>query len=140
MQPDQTLGNPAQNKSFQGGKSFSSGSGSARTKSFLFGKSKAQQKSFQTKEFRGKTTFWSGEYKTNTAQGTAPFREGNKKSETKTAEVKEAQAADRGYVTRDYETRAAQFRGTAQGALDAEYKNREPLSIDQVRELLNKNK
>ncbi len=59
--------------------------------------------------------------------------------ETKAAAVKDAPESGKSFTTREYETREFIERGKSQKALDEQHTTK-PMSIDDVRTLLNKNK
>ena len=61
--------------------------------------------------------------------------------DTKAAETKDASEKGKTFIDHHVvETREFRGRGTAQGALNAEHGKNTAMTIDQVRELLNKNK
>lgn len=142
LQPNRDRGVPYQNKSFYGGRSFEPGTQNSLAKPFAMIRS-FLSKPFATREFAGSKNYWTGEYQTKEASASsrAGFFARNKKYPVKKVETKTVWDSDKQYDTRDYETRSAQIRGTAQGSIDAEEAAKaKKLSIDEVRELLNKNK
>jgi hypothetical protein len=139
MQPDMTLNAREQSKSFGGGKGFNSDS-KANVKEFYFTQH-FSAKEFQTKEFRSKN-YWAGDFKFQTHEAAFIKEDSADKKQyaTKSAEVKDARESGKTYDSRDYAgVRGTQPNGAAQGTLDAEH-NKGPKTIDDVRELLNKNK
>lgn len=139
--PDMTLSNPAQNKAFNGGKSFTSTANShAAAKPFLFSRW-FRSKQFSTKSFTSEN-YTPGELKIPLSEAqTKESRQGEKVYQTKAAEVSEAREGDKPFAAGGYAgTRQFHGQGKSQKALDQKYANQEPMTIDQVRELLNKNK
>jgi len=140
--PDMTLSNAAQNKSFDAAKSFENSTGNrVLTKEFFFTRW-FRPKEFQTKEFNSKS-YAAADRKlpVSDARTKAETRDAVKRYETKAAPVNDARESNKSFATSEYAS-AREFRGKgkSQKLLDQEYANREPMSIDQVRELLNKNK
>ena len=141
MQPDMTLGAAEQNKSFGGDscKGFRTDK-KANVKSFSFAGRFKATKEFSTKDFVSKD-FVNRDAKFETKEApTKPSRESEKTYETKSAQVKDARESSKTYDSRAYaDVHEAHERGTAQGAIDVEH-NKGPKTIDDVRELLNKNR
>lgn len=140
MNPDMTLQFTPENKTFGGGKGYTDPKrGNAVVKDFYFTQ-RFSPKGFETKKFRSKS-FWKGDFKFDTKPANVKTsRDAGKVFETKNAEVKDARESGKKYGTSTFaETRAHIERGKAQGAIDAE-QNKGPKTIDDVRELLNKNK
>jgi len=142
LRPNMELGNSAQNKTFafSGNKSFQS-SGSAYVKDFYFTERFSSHdfvtKNFQTKNYRA------GDFKTDSfSQATKTNSAVEKNYATKAVEVKNARENGKDYTagSREYAS-AREFldRGKSQKKLDQE-NNKGPKTIDDVRDLLNKNK
>lgn len=140
MQPDMTLNAREQSKSFGGGKGFNNDA-KANVKDFYFTQ-RFSAKGFETKEFRSKN-YWAGDFKfqTNEAAFIKEDSADKKRYETKSAEVKDARESGKTYnSSREFvNVREAHEDGKSQALLDAEH-NKGPKTIDDVRELLNKNK
>jgi hypothetical protein len=143
LKPNMALGNAAQNKTFGGAKSFSTGT-NAYVKDFYFTE-KFSAKSHATSPFRDSRNFWQGDFTFATSDANTKGRfeipNASKAVDTKTMEVKDARESSKNYATRTYaDTGDFRVRGKAQGALDAENAAKPPMTVEQVRELLNKNK
>lgn len=141
LRPDMSLSNPVQNKSFNGGKSFAAGKASAPRPFWFVNKTNPHR--FVSGSFWGAKGFWGGgsQYATapaSTATKFAPF-DSDRTVATKTKSVEAAYDAGRTYRTRPQETRPFLNQGKTQKELDAQQAARKPLSIDEIRELLNKN-
>ena len=144
LKPDMTLGNPMQNKAFNG----ASGGGldvskDANVKEFYFIQ-KFTPKTFDTKQFEVKN-YWQGDFQFATKSATVKTDfTADKTFETKGAPVKEAREAGKSYqtaTTRAYATRVApELAKTSQNHLDEVYKGKTEMNIDEVRDLLNKPK
>lgn len=139
MQPDMTLGAYEQNKTFGQGKGFRTDS-KAQVKEFYFTGRFKPDKEFSTKEFRSKE-FGGRDAKFETKEApTKTNQAADKRFETKSADVKDARESNKAFSTTAYaNAKDAQVHGTAQGSIDEEH-NKGPKTIDDVRELLNKNK
>ena len=146
--PDMTLTAKEQGKGgFGGGKSFSTGNANSK-KSFL-GLPRFPLKSFfgaKTYQNNSGKSFWTSEFKPTQKSETM----GNKKSlfgsdksfEVKSATLAKADAteAGKGYqATNTFQTKSTKMEGKSQKSLDQEHSKKE-MTIDEVRELLNKNK
>jgi hypothetical protein len=143
MRPDTALQATEQTRSFYQGKS-SVQDKTASTKSF-YSPNHVSLKEYNTRSFYDGHGYWDGSFKYETKEAnTKPRFLGIfpllKRYDTKAVEVKDARESGRSYATRDYETREFRGRGTAQGSIDAEYQKNKGMSVDQVRDLLNKNK
>lgn len=140
LNPRLDLASPMQNQSFQTGRGGADASGKANVKDFQF-EQKFSPKAFDTKAFSAKN-FWQEDYRfaTRAAQTkTDPAVE--KSYATKAMEVKDARESSKDYGTRQYATREADAVGkSSQKKLDDQYLGKSPMSMDAVRELLNKNK
>lgn len=137
LKPDETLQNRSFERSFYFGKKFN-GSGTARVSQFQF-EDKVSTKSYSTKGFALKP-YWSGDFKfeTKKARTEDPFHIPDY-SETKKVESEVAREDGKTYGSRDYPfVRDAPLLGKSQKVLDKESKSK-PMTIDEVRELLNKN-
>lgn len=139
LKPKTELNAHYQNRSYYGGKTFEAGA--ARTKTFSI------LNIFRSKEYRSKgyeAKAWQGDFQFNSkTANTTPrniIKNATKEYDTKNAATKEAHDAGKAYGTAAYGTAEFQARGKSQKSIDQEYTNREPMNIDQVRELLNKNK
>lgn len=141
LNPDLNAASQYQAKTFySGGGNSEDSTKSANVKSFYFVQ-KFSAKSFDTKAFDTRD-YWGGEFqyptkaalvKTDSAVG--------KVYDTKAAPVKEAHESGKEYGVKGYATREAVERGkTSQAHLDEEYKGKSEMNIDQVRDLLNRNK
>ena len=138
-------------KDFFGTKSFN---GKAARVSDFYLPQKYTSKNFLTGAFRGNKGFWMGDFKFRTdAAATKDFAQGGKLFDTKTAPVKAAHESAKAYAATPYATKDSKFRGKAQDAFDARGPEAMagpdapgwrgamgPMTIDQVRDLLNKNK
>jgi hypothetical protein len=109
-------------------------------KSFYFIQ-KFSAKSYNTKEYNT-GDIWQGEFQfTTKAASVKTDNAVGKVYETKAAPVKDASESGKGYEVKTYATREADEKGkTSQAHLDELYKGKSELNIDQVRDLLNKNK
>lgn len=138
--PDMTLEFVPRVKSFGSGKGYQDPKGgNAGVKEFYFTQ-RYSAKGFATKDYRA-GNFWMGDFKFDTKRADVKAsRDAGKTYATKSAEVKEAREGGKTYGTSTFAgTREHIERGKAQGAIDAEQK-KGPKTIDDVRELLNKNK
>ena len=141
MKPDTSMSDPIQFKTFNpGGGGSVDLTKSANVKEFYFTQ-KFSPKSFETKQFEAKN-YWGGDFQFATkAANVKSASESDKKYETKAVEVKDATETDKNYDTKTYATREAMERGkTSQNHLDEQNKGASSMNMDQVRELLNKNK
>ena len=121
-------------KSFSGNKQVS-------TKEFQF-EQKVRTKSFLTRMFGTKTNSEADKkFATSAAntKGRYEIPNASKTIEQKRYDTEEAVDAQKQYATRGFATKEAKVRGTAQGSIDEQYQHG-PLTFEQVRELLNKNK
>lgn len=138
---DATLVMPYQDKSFITGRQAVS-KGSAYVTDFQYAE-RVNTKAYDAKTYRS-GQFWQGDFQFATDPARTATTTVIPNKETKVAAedvpVKAAAQADKEYRSRDYTTREFTGRGHSQGALDAENAPKEPLTVDQVRELLNKNK
>ena len=122
------------------------GSKQAQVKSFAFGgKSSvlAGDGAFHSKTFNNpKEGFRTESYLTKTSQVSQhnSFAQGDKSFGTKSVAVREAPGVNKSLATREFvtPTRPYEWHGKRQDTLDEVYKNNPNLTIDQVRDLLNK--
>lgn len=130
-------------RTFYGGKSFHSPNRKVGPKKFYFTET-VRPRAFGTKAYGGSKNYVSrnSRYPTAAASTRPKYQTLNpdKSAGANEAPTKESADSDKGYRTAGYETRDFRGRGTAQGSLDKEFKNRPEMTIDQVREILNKNK
>ncbi len=138
---DENLTVSYQDKAFLTGKKAVS-KGEARVSQFHFS-DRVNTKTYNAKAYNA-GQHWQGDFKfaTDKASTTSArvIPNASKNYATEDVAVREAAQAEKTYRSRDYGTREYQGRGSVQGALDAENAPKEPLTVDQVRELLNKNK
>ena len=159
MKPDETLEFDLRKSSTIGSRSYAAGS--VRVKDFYFTQ-KTEPKSFRTREFHGTKSAWMGDFKFSTKEanssGKYEIPNVGKAAETRTMRVKEARESGRTMATRELPEANREYRGslirprsqdrlTKQGpAAQADRTigwqggNLQPLTIDDVRDLLNKNK
>ena len=141
LQPDYSLGNPMQDKTFNsGGAGGLDTTKNATVKDFYFVQ-KFSSKTYQTKDYAAKG-YWQGDFQFATkAAAVKSDNAANKIFETKAAAVKDAHEAGKDYTNaaRGYSTREADEKGkTSQNHLDSEYLPQGQMNMDQVRDLLNK--
>lgn len=134
--------NPAtslQDKSFYGGadKGFSTKAGNVKSfqwTDFMRLKTYAGAKNFGAKEY------WAGDFQTKAAgtEGKYTIPNAATKSEVKTSAVREDRDQNKVQETRDYDkNRPYLIPGKAQKALDSQQEAQKPLTVDDVRKLLN---
>jgi hypothetical protein len=146
MKPNTSLQATEQSRAFYQGKSGAQDK-TASTKTF-YSPSHVQLKDYNAKSFYDGHGYWNGTYKYETKQAnTSPKFLGIfpllKHYETKSMDTKVANEASRNYVTREYDTRTYDtrtFETRDYRGRETEASTKGGLSIDQVRELLNKNK
>ena len=142
LNPDYSAASQFQGKTFySGGGNSADATKSANVKSFYFIQ-KFSAKSYDTKEFDTKN-YWGGEFQFATKAATTKTDSAvGKVYDTKSATVKEASESGKEYASvKSYATRQADEKGkTSQAHLDELYKGKSELNIDQVRDLLNRNK
>ena len=130
---------------------------SANTKEFQF-RQRVSMKEYQTRNFAGTKTAWQGDFKfsTKAARTTGKYAIPNstKEADTKTMPVSDAREAGKTMATSGYERAERQYlkKGRSQDKFDKEggvpgdnkpigYSgDMKPMTIDDVRELLNKSK
>ena len=141
MNPDRNSTSYLQDKSFYGGKSFQQ-TGQAYTKDFHYTGHYAP-KDYSTRSWFGASSYSAtGKFKTGEAntKGNYEIPNTTKKVGSKTAGTKESSYSGKSFAIHDYETREYRAKGKSQAILDQEKKDQKAMSVDQVRELLNKNK
>lgn len=140
LHPDKNASSNLQGKSFYGGKSFQQ-TGYAYTKDYYFTE-RYHPKDFTTKSWAGGTSYSTGQFSTHGAntKGEYEIPNAEKKADTPTAATKESSDSGKSYSIHDYNTREYRGKGKSQDILDQKSKDQKPMSVDQVRELLNKNK
>jgi hypothetical protein len=136
--------NPAtslQDMSFYGGadKGFSTKSGNVKSFQWI---DLFRLKSFAGSKKYGAKDYWTGDYeaggKKARTQGNYSIPNAETKAEVKTNPVKEDRDAGKTQETRDYDkNRPYLVPGKAQKALDSEQEAQKPLTVDDVRKLLN---
>ena len=141
MKPDMTLASPMQSKGYNDGKSFGAVS-PASVNSFYIART-FSAKSFSSKAYNGAGNFWAGDFKYSTTAARTGTGFATKAFAVKTEVVKDARETGKTSVSagRTY-TRAGPFKGhgTRQALLDEQHSpEKAPMTIDQVRDLLNKN-
>ena len=134
LSPDTKLANPDQNKKFTGG--LEAPTRSAATKSFYVSEKKLS-KTFVADRSAPTTSFRTRNYSTHAA--TVPTLPSMRTYQTKKSrDVSPSGYSTKKYATRDFAgNRPFLGQGKSQKALHAQDR---PLTIDEVRELLNKNK
>jgi hypothetical protein len=141
MRPKMDLQNHAQNKAFNGAGSFEAKA--ALTREFYFTQ-RVATKAASPGTFQART-HWQGDFQFSTSQAHTkprfliPNVSSTVKTETHPAEAAVESTKPAPY-TDTFQTKATTTRATAQGALDREYGGRKPMTIEEVRELLNKSK
>lgn len=144
LNPNREKANDMSGKVFEGrdfsGKTFSTGDGYTGVRS-------AHPKEFHTREFLGIKNPWFGKkvHETGVAsQGMHRYLLGDRSYATRDVPVKGAAGMDREAALNDRTSIATSrtylARGKAQGSIDQQYPSTGPLSIDEVRELLNRNR
>jgi hypothetical protein len=137
---DPTMKNSAEGKMFDT-KAFSGGK-QISTREFIY-EQKVRPKSFLTWLFGGTKVHSASDKKFATKEANPKGRyeipNANTTLDQPTYQTNESVYADKKYATRDFATRQTEVRGTAQGSIDAQYQ-KSPMTIEQVRELLNKNR
>ncbi len=141
--PDRTLKNDMADKQFSTSSSVSGKQAAVRP--FIFGGSSTFHTgdgTYNTRPFHNKDGFRTEAYTTRTATtGKEGFSQKNKSFDTKAADVHEDRAANKAAPVQSYAQGEKPFlgRGTRQDTID-ELRSQKNMTIDQVRELLNKNK
>jgi hypothetical protein len=143
LQPDMSLGNPMQSMAYNGATTGGiEPAKDANVKDFSFIQ-KFSAKGYDTKDYAAKD-YWQGEFQFSTKAAEVKADDaGQKVFATKTVAVKDARESAKGYAAagQNFATREAAERGkTSQQHLDDIYKNRPVMSIDEIRDLLNKPK
>jgi len=141
LEPDETLAFKGWKNGFNSGKSSFSSS-KARVREFQF-EQKIRVENYVTRDFLGTKGAWEGDflYQTEAASTEGRYIIPKKDSEYVTEQVKTEVPVEAEKKARvgEYETTEVQLRGKAQGSLDAQYnRDKQPMSIEDVRELLNR--
>ena len=142
--PDRTLKNSMADKQFSTSSSVSGKQAAVRP--FIFGRSSTFHTgdgTYNTRPFRGKDNFRTEAFTTHAASaGNQGFSQTNKSFDTKTVDVHEDRAANKAAPVQEYAQGEKPFlgRGKRQDSIDDITRKQKDLTIDQVRELLNKNK
>jgi hypothetical protein len=143
LNPDKNAASSLQGKSYYGGKSFTT-SNSAPVKPYYISEHYSSKEYAMSKSYSGANSFWMGNSKFGTPQAYTKSQyeipNAGKKADTKTAEVKTASDSGKSYASNNYETREFRGQGKSQKILDQQNADHKPMSIDEVRALLNKNK
>lgn len=137
LKPDMELENHSFERSFSG--TSYKGMGEARVKEFRY-VDKFTARSASTRSFSGPESHWNGKLKFGTKDSALSDRKAETKEfRVKSVDVEDARESGRAYETRDFAgQREASTGAKSQDALDQQHENPEPMSIDQVRDLLNK--
>jgi len=140
LNPDMSLGSWMQNMSYTASGGGVDVTKSASVKQFDFIE-KFSAGTFETKSFSAKD-YWVGNFKFSTkAANVKAYVDTDKGYATKAANVKDATESKKNYETKDYATREAVERGkTSQNHLDETYLGKPQMNIDEVRDLLNKDR
>lgn len=141
MNLDRTKANPMGGKQYEGAsfstRKFAGGGEYAGIKS-------ARTKEFATREFLGIRNPWIGKktHVTTSAPGIRSYAPGDKGFATRGVETRESPDAARKDMQsgKAADTRRFLGRGKSQKALDAEYPQGSAMTIDEVRDLLNRNR
>jgi hypothetical protein len=143
MNPDRDRANPMGEKAFTA-KPFE---GRAFTDTGEFtGVKSARTKEFTTREFLGIRNPWFGKkvYATEAARELNRYVLADRGYDSRAVETKAARDEGRAAALRDTteadNSRSFALRGKAQGSIDASYPSGGALTIDEVRELLNRNR
>lgn len=128
-------------KTFYSGKGSEFFSKSAASKPFYINKL-FSSKAFDAKSYKNFGNYWTGEYldtKKAETKGKYVVANTTKKVEAKDVPVKESKEAGKTQPVRDFSyNHQVIFPGKSQKVLDQQHQGKEPLTVDQVRELLNK--
>ena len=141
--PDRTLKNSMADKQFSTSSSVSGKQ--AEVRPFIFGRSSTFHTgdgAYNARPFRGKDGFRTEAFTTRVAATRKEgFSQTNKSFDTKAVDVHADRAADKAVPVQGYAQGEKPFlgRGTRQDTID-ELRSQKNMTIDQVRELLNKNK
>ncbi len=143
MKPDMTKGVREQNKSFNQYRTFESGTGGSGAVRDFHYVQKVSPKGFETKGFATKN-HWAGDFKFATTEANTKGRyaipNATAEYDTKPMKVKDARESEKTYDARTYDANTFTPDAKSQKLLDARYANQKPKTIDEIRELLNKNK
>ena len=138
LNPDKNASSNFQDKSFNGGGSFRQ-TGAANSKSYYVAEHYSP-KDYSTKSFAGSTPYSTGKFAAHDAntKGKYEVPNANKKADAKTAATKDSSDSGKSYSSGAYNTREYRGQGKSQKVLDQKQKDQKPMTVDQVRELLNK--
>ena len=141
MHPDKNAASNLQDKSFYGGKTFNQTTSPAYTKNFYFTEHYSP-KDYSTKSYYGVTPYSTGKFETHGAntKGNYEIPNASKKADSKTFETKESSSSGKSYSISGYQTREFRDKGKSQALFDQQKKEEKPMTVDQVRDLLNKSK
>ena len=142
LHPDRNEASHFGGKTFYGGSLFQPKSGAANVKSYNYTERYSPQ-GFWTKSYTSSSSYSTGKFSSHQANTTSPYvMQGvGKKADTKTAPTKDAPGSDKSYTaSTGYNTREFRDRGKSQDSLNLQKKDTKPMTIDQVREILDKNK
>jgi len=138
INPDQTVRNSLQDKTYYSGGSGGMDLKQADVNDFYFVQ-KFSAKTYETKEYASRD-FWGGDFQFATkGANVKTYASVDKIFDTKSAPVKASTESDKNYAVQGYATRAADEKGkTSQMHLDEIYKGKGQMNMDQIRDLLNK--
>lgn len=143
LNPDKNSASNLQGKAYYGGKSFQDAGTAPVMKSFYISQ-RYSAKAYSPMAYSNVSSFWAGNTKFGTAKantkGLYEIPNAGKKADTKTMEVKTASDSGKSYAANTYETQPFRGTGKSQKILDQQNADRKAMSIDEVRDLLNKNK
>ena len=142
MKPDMTMDANEQKKGFRSEKSFGTTNANGDKHFSLF--PQFSLKSFFTSSYSDSKSYWTGDYKPGSKGSTLAkngnFQDAGKRYDTKTMAVSEAREAGKSYnKSSNFATKETREVGKSQKALDQQHAQKE-MSIDEVRDLLNKSK
>ncbi|HEY5893822.1 MAG TPA: hypothetical protein VIT91_11380 [Chthoniobacterales bacterium] len=142
LKPDLNSTSYIADKSFYDGKHDGRFSKDASTKPFYISKF-FSSKTFEAKKYKNFGNYWTGEYvdtaKKAGTKGKYTVENTSTKVAVKDMPVKESRDAKKSQAVREYPyNHNIIFPGKSQKVLDQKSQDKEPLTVDQVRELLNK--
>ena len=141
LNPDRNQASNLQSKSFSGGNAFQKSS-SASSQTFNFTE-RYTPKGFVSKSYSNTTPYSTGKFSSHAAntKGQYEIPVITKKVDTKAVDTRAAPGSGKGYAAATgYDTREFRGRGKSQDIFDQQKKDAKPMTIDEVRELLDKNK
>ena len=139
--PDRNRASDLQGKSFTGGNAFQKSS-SASTQTFNYTERYSPQ-GFVTKSFSNATPYSTGKFSTHGANTAGQYEIPgiSKKVDSKPVDTKVASASGKSYTASSvYQAREYRGRGMSQDLFDQRKRDSKPLTLDEVREILDKNK